>query len=896
MNFRTWIITIAAVTCWAGSSCAQQKATVSDLTALRASSNQSNTHLVRALAQQADEDLGPRAYTGIVDPRDSRLSNFGPSLSEIAAQAQKSTQTYDTGNMILKGNDLLVKGAVVGGIALAPATGGASLAASAIGAGAELALTQVENLYQKGAEDAIRRNLKTQLDRYEHKYGHEEYAQLTSSTDPARFREQLNEKLGPIFGSDLDELPKEQQDIVNHFYDKQIADVMKAGFASLSGVQDLQQSDIDQNRQDIKGLALTFAHFADSTHQQLLAITGNQEQLNSDLQALDRRVGNTEQGVAFMQSVMFSNMKPADQLTALQSGLFPNMPKNQRKDLEAKIKVVAERKELTDSVKNYLDGASEFVIIARNLGVDPKILNAANQAVSIGNQAATAFTDLTSGNLLGAVGAITNIFGIGGPDVAAQRHAETMNMLRTMYTKLDVIDQKADQLLNGQRVIVQTEQAILEHLDALSKQVQQNQEEVMAGLRSLHDDVLVNRQFLENQASLNYGNCYVLVKDPENGSVIIDTGKGQYPSYSRFQALFTNRRHEMMSCMKQLRATRGASQEFNSVFWLKSAMTSVNSNIGAYLTKVYDPAWELLQNTSLNADGKTLAQRVSSLLVPMSTVADFSAKYSGVEAVDPPRFRKSLSDLMATALAPPAVILHDSYLANIHYYFLLLDAEDRPRPLQDLYSVDDIRLTGCDYLIDALSLTDVAIAQQVLVSGDSLLPIMADGLERFRDSQDANRAKTYNQISDLLKNDSILASNLMKYMLRKQVLSKCNLIVYNVALTRSDPTLLNGCVADFWKLSYSEKEVKDDQGILETPRGWSVNIGGTQYALPSAVDLLDGKFVYTNETYGLLGWRQRILQEISTYQVYDGASAGLRSDIDSVILKQFASPAEPPTN
>ena len=70
----------------------------------------------------------------------------------------------------------------------------------------------------------------------------------------------------------------------------------------------------------------------------------------------------------------------------------------------------------------------------------------------------------------------------------------------------------------------------------------------------------------------------------------------------------------------------------------------------------------------------------------MESALDLDSKLAIVEAANPPRFKKAqLSDLMATPLAPFAVMLHDSYIADVHYYYTLLDAHDQPRLLADLY-------------------------------------------------------------------------------------------------------------------------------------------------------------------------------------------------------------------
>jgi hypothetical protein len=170
----------------------------------------------------------------------------------------------------------------------------------------------------------------------------------------------------------------------------------------------------------------------------------------------------------------------------------------------------------------------------------------------------------------------------------------------------------------------------------------------------------------------------------------------------------------------------------------------------------------------------------------METTLDLDSKLAIVEATNPPRFKKAqLSDLMATPLAPSAVILHDTYIADVHYYYTLLDAHDQPRLLADLYKADNIRETGYEQLLGALSLTDISIAQQTLVSGDSLLPV--EGIQRYRTSTDATEQKAYQDIATLLKSDSVLASNLVMYMLRTEVFQKCNFLTYDIALSFLEP-------------------------------------------------------------------------------------------------------------
>jgi hypothetical protein len=870
-----------------------QTVTQNDLKALQTSTNPSNTHLGRSLSEQAQSALGTSVYRSIAND-DSRAQVPGMTPSDIARHAIDSQRKYDQGFLILKGNDLLVRGSIGAGFLLAPATGGTSLVVSAIGAGSTYALGKVESSYQEAAQTSVRRNLKTELSKYETKFGKSAYDQLTSITDPRAFRQRLDSQLGNIFGSDLESLPPSEQDIVNHFYEQQIADVMKAGFHQLDSVQQLQQTEITRNRKDIKGLALTFAKFADSTSAQLDAIVDTQKGFESSLQKLNQRIGNTEQGVAFMQNIMFSNLKPADQLNALKAGVFPSMPEAQRKDLEEKISVVAKRQALTDQVSQYINGAAELANIARHLGVDPSIVNTVNTAVQIGTQAMNAFTAFSSGNVISGISSISNLFGVGGPDIATERHQEIMNMLGKLYTKLDVIDEKIEELHRGQQLILQAQQTILENIDKLSQQVQQNQEQLLTEIYSLHNDVLVNRQIVVDQASLHYAQCRDLVINSSDGSVIIDTGKGHYPSVAQFQRLYTDRFSKLKKCTDQLDDTRGQNLDFQSVFWMTSYNNSTASNITPFINDVYLPTWTLLQNTALNADRKTVAQRVSSLLAPMGDVSSLDQKLSIVVASTPPRFKKAeLADLMKTPLAPDVVMLHDAAIANIHFYYTLLDAENHPRSIGDLYKANNIRRTGFEQLLEALSLTDVAIGQQSLVSGDSLLPVIEESIDRYGTSQNSAEQKEFKTIADLLKRDSVLASNAVTYILRDKITRKCNFLSYDFALSLTEPSALSACTDDHWKFHFSDHEEKDGDR-LRTPKGWSVDIGGALYVLPDATELMDGRLRYTDYLYKLVSWRERLLEELNTYEIYESVPDADRQVINAILLKEFVAPNSEP--
>src|SRR5262245_42612325 len=100
-----------------------------------------------------------------------------------------------------------------------------------------------------------------------------------------------------------------------------------------------------------------------------------------------------------------------------------------------------------------------------------------------------------------------------------------------------------------------------------------------------------------------------------------------------------------------------------------------------------------------------------------------------------------------------------------------------------------------------------------MMSGDALLPILAEGMQKYRNSQDPTEQQSYKDIVLLLQNNSLLAANTIMYMVRGQVASKCNFLTYSIALTYSDAAILQSCTDCLWSFHYSDKEEKSGNRI-----------------------------------------------------------------------------------
>lgn len=850
--------------------------TPADVEAQKSSTTSTHAHLVSSLATQAASTLGMPTYRNTVGPAGQHAPAV--SIREITRTTKTAIDEHDFGVKIAKGSSFVLKSSV--GAALTTAN---PIVGSIVGDGFSTALDMATDAFDQAGREQVQKSLKTKLDAYRVATSQQEYDALLASPDPKTFRRDLEAKVGSVFDTDLDSLPEDQQRMVNSFYDRQVANIFTAGLAKVSEFQAAQGEEIQANRKNIQGLALAFQGYVESTATQLEGIAETQRELQSGLQTLNDRIGNTESGVAFLQNAMFSKMSPAEQVAALKSGIFPDMPPADRQDLEEKISVVAKRQELVDKVGTYLNGARDLTNIARNLGVDGEVLSKANQAVDIGQHALNAFTAFSSGNYLSALSAVSNVMGVGGPDVAGERHNEIMGAFDKVFSQLHVMDGKLNEIIDNQHKMMQTQALILENIVALATQVQQNHSESMQRLHELHTDVLYNRQLMVSEATKNYSKCGEILKI--NGNRIIDTSKRKLPSSSQFNTLYLNKRARLLDCMEQLEGTREEGEGFRTaVFALQSREENPESNIKPYLAEVFGPAWAILSSTKLTSDGKTVAQRTTSLFAPTTTVAGLNAKLAIVTAENPSRFGRPVVELMPKALAAQMVFRHGSYATDVHYYHLLLDAFDRPRPLSELYHAQELRTSGHELLLEALTLTDVAIAQQTMLAGDALLPPLFEALTRFATAEDTADKAIHLAAVHLLQKNSVLAENLVLFAVRNHVESKSNFSTYFVALSGNDKNTLQSVVGDAWDLRFSEIEVREGDS-LKIPKGWAVAIGTELFALPGAEVLMAGELKEPDDLRRLVSLRHRILEELSGYEIYDSSNAAVRRQLNGMIMR-----------
>lgn len=879
LNLRLAVLPLALL---GGTAVSYPRAHAQDLSALKNSTAPTSTHLLGFAGREHKVKLGAKSYYAQADVSLSQQMDQQKALSEMYTAHQRRISAHKIDMLVVKTTNGLTL-AALGGFGM----GGKSPIVSGIGYVAKKGLDYVEKVAEEEGQKRIKLDLQTRMKKYEATMPPADYKKLLSEKNVDAFMAELAKRTDPVYGSRLDGVDPKYQGAVQNFYNRVIATNMKDSFKALADVTVLQGNQIEQNRRDIIGITQTFTLYAERTQEQLNGIAQAQEELRTSLNTLNDRVGRTEKGVEFIQQFMFAKMNPDEQISALRSGLFPDMPEGQRKDLEEKIALIQKRENLNKQVVGYLNGAQEVVNIANSLGVNSAVVNKLQAGVSIGNSAFKAFEAFSSGNLLGGISAVASIFGIGGRDIAGERHQEVMQALGGLYDQFGVVNEKLDNLLKGQAQIQKNQVMIYNAIITLSKQVESYHLEEMMKLERIERGVFYNRALINAEIAEKYGSCFqIRSSEPQ-----FDIASGIYPTYDEFVAMYGNKRDQFDNCFPRLVTTRINAGLFPLNFRLET-YEDKETDVGAYIRSVYNPSLDILLSDSRSKQ-KLISQHLSCLLAPMQTVADLDYKVTSVKDVWQPRFKLPFDVLMNHLLAPAAVRLHGDNVVRLHFLHQLFE----PHPPKKPYTRDQLlrlevdRRTGYDALSESLNLVDISIAQQNLLSGDILLPKLYEIFKKATEtSSEPNKPdpdkKLYDRAENLLKANPVLARNFILYSLRREVLEKSNFLTYHLALGfKKDAKALQSTTVLPWQFQWRD-EVKEGDNVKEEA-GWYVKIGDNQHRLPTSEELAEGQLTHQPDVEALIALRERIAEEMASYEVLTSASPQQRLRYNSIILNSL---------
>ncbi|MCK1738987.1 hypothetical protein IVA79_34720 [Bradyrhizobium sp. 138] len=225
---------------------------------------------------------------------------------------------------------------------------------------------------------------------------------------------------------------------------------------------------------------------------------------------LKQQVGANTAAIQSLAAVSYSGWSTDQKLQAVQSGLFPEITGETRTKLTESLKA---QQSFESAVANVQLAASSFgslATIAGNLGVSSDVVQKLQGAQIVAGSVAK----FATGDVLGGVAGLTSLVGLGAPDAAAQRHAETMQYLRQAFAQ---VNKKLDEIIDLQ---TRTLTAIV----TLAKAQEEFRQQVTRQLDRIELTVLQNQQMLQSIVLQRWSGCYALFYGSTlNGQFLIPT-------------------------------------------------------------------------------------------------------------------------------------------------------------------------------------------------------------------------------------------------------------------------------------------------------------------------------------------------------------------------------------
>ncbi|MBL6989163.1 MAG: hypothetical protein ISR65_05270 [Bacteriovoracaceae bacterium] len=663
---------------------------------------------------------------------------------------------------------------------------------------------------------------------------------------------------GSEFYRKLEELPEGDRAVAQGFMIKQIAtDFNKANLANL-GMFNQTNGEVLKNRDLIINTSVALNRFASKQQRQMGSIIKQQQIVNSKLEQINDLVASNSQDIftnrkhiGFIEDFMFGKMSPSEQLVALKKGMLANITKGERKALILKTEAVQAKIKLNKQISNYINGASTVLSIADNLGLKGKFFETAGEVVNVVQTGFKAYMSDMSDDPLGYLNAVNIVTGLFAKkrDVVEARHKQIVKMLEGLAAGQEVLSEKIDHLIEGQEQIIKNQQAIVEQLYAIRTQLQDNHQMVMKAMGDLHYTVWETMKIALANREDNLKSCNTFLNSRREYHFF----EGKFSKYRDMKGHFRNHFNNKLfsSCMDGINYNIRRYDDIDPLFhFYKQGSTK---ELSITYRDLYVDSIDLLTHNS----GDNFEKYLSSLLQPVTTIRDLDKK-SNV-TLEPNYFpgpqRSALQNykyLMGKLLSPLAVSRYLAAIIEIAPYFDVLapDSTSLSRIDELLDPRFEYTDTGLRLLQRALPILDVALAQQALLSGDTLLFALSEVFEKNQQDKPA-----YKKATGVLQTNKLLARNYLIYQINKEFKKTgSNSLFYNAALYSTDDDLLKMAIKMPWTF------VKKDEG-------WFVQFTDEiAIKLPTAKAVGTKYLETTPELITLASLKDRFIDQITSYR------------------------------
>ena len=803
-------------------------------------------------------------------------------LGSEATLADKSTPTLldtykavikknETAKFVLEANVALVKGTLAAATILAARTGVGAVALGGTNWIVNKSLDQAIRAFEESARREARSILLDQLKKATD--GTDISLESFKGKSPREVFDQL-EAQHPVFDPELDNVVKEDRDLVHSYMLREIEKTVVTGNLQLKDLIERNANEIKEARVQVANIGKTLVAFAKRTGEELRDIHETLDSIQKDIGELKESAQTSKQDIRFIQNYLFGQMSVSEQRAAIRAGMRSDLGPEDQESLDRQLAVVEKQQKVAVQVQTYLNGAGTIISIAAKIGVNPEIVKTAQEGLAVGQVAFAAGTALMSGNFLQAAGALSGLLGMSGKDAETQRHEQILGQLKQISQQIEALDGKMDEMLNLQRETLRGLQSIYQAIVTLSQQISQAHEDQMRQI----DRVQLEVEFV--RALVIEGNGVALwdtFSDSRNPP-FFDNSIGEFRTYAQMSSHFTasGSFDYFGPASAALFKLFGFSVAIPGPFAYQAIESSSdldpNKNVEQYRKKHYEPLIRFVLENLAEVWSPDVQAFLSLFLLPARRVHTLLDGITIQDVADHARFEASMQTYFSRLLAPTTIRTCVSYLLDMFYYVPLIKSTAPPT----LFSLDELltpeirnRETNSISLQKALVIVDIAIAQQALLSGHLLLPLFEkcyDAPVPAGDSAEAKAAETrrqerINDVESIVATSDLIRRNWLLYKVCSELRkTKSELVTFHLASQISQDAEMLKVLCPFSGFDWTWQPATNTR-----PAGWEIIIAGVLEPIPTWRELESNVLSYSQDMDLLIDVRSHLVAELANF-------------------------------
>lgn len=730
---------------------------------------------------------------------------------------------------------------------------------------------EINNQIFQAAEDELTNNYKRKLAYSLEKIKSENQEKYNSIIESKSYDEVKNalDEIHFFSSKEFSNVDQEYQEIIQKsqqkFLQESVNKTLKRVITDL-GQQQIEINEIDKN---ISKLSQFTYKFAEESNKRFDGLLKSQKQLNTKVEVFYNQYKTDKKALDFMQDFLYSKMNTTEKIGALKAGLLSNLSEYEREKLTAQLKLEEEKENVINTAKDYLNTAAISIKILGDLGLgDSKLVQDISQAVNIGQTAISAVEAFTSGNYLGAISSITGLFGKRGDDAAAKRHKQIMQRFDRIDASLNRIEGKIDQLLKGQEKMLELQIETFKKLLDLSEKVDEQHNAVMQKLTEIENALYENRQLIMNDWEGKCQSCLQTIARLE-----IDIDEGVLPDYKKLKKEYVNLKEGNFKKCEDYINTYVFHQDrpsFNPDFNLTTSITNEKlSSAFRKLDTINKISFSLLFNYSAKIGNlKSNSDLLYSLFFPSTSISELNDKIKSDSIILRTDYYPSKPEIFENIIKPEVSERHGYVVRNIGFLMNLTTENRSLIDWDNFVNENPPEHRNAIYeLENAIRLNNVAIAQQSILAGEILLPIIFNEVYNYQlGSEDT---ANFEVCESLLTLNGLLTTNFTNYFVGTYLQKSGQTeLQYGYAYNSKDSLTMSIVIKSVFPISY----IKSGDTRLSSNRlneGWYWTIGKSIYPLPDPTQVNKTPLIQSQYLSGLLHNREKLLQQLFSYNAYE---------------------------